>query len=296
MLGVVAHVRERHLVRAERAFDRHAIDLAGASPALSACGEQQPAIARPSGVRRNALRPAGCGSRRMNDRVRPRTTGAQRLARPLRRKSDRIRSPRAAAGRRRPRIGRAQSVPQFCTVQVEDREHRAVARRVQVADAFPGSRKRARFGFTVADDGGDDQVRVVERRTERMREHVAELAPFMDRTRRRHADVARHAARRREAPEQAAESGGISRDFAIHLSVRALQVHVGQHCRAAVSGPCEKDGVHVMLFDQPIEMHVNEVQSWRRAPVPEEAWFDVFRPSGSVRSALSCRYICPTVR
>ena len=45
LLGFVAHVGERHLVRAERAFDRDAVDLLRAGPALRACAARSRASA-----------------------------------------------------------------------------------------------------------------------------------------------------------------------------------------------------------------------------------------------------------
>jgi hypothetical protein len=49
------------------------------------------------------------------------------------------------------------------SVQVEDRQHRAVTRRVQEFVRVPARGQRAGLGFAVPDDAGDDQVRIVER-------------------------------------------------------------------------------------------------------------------------------------
>ena len=55
---------------------------------------------------------------------------------------------------------------------------------------MPAGGLRADLGFAVADDAGDQQVRIVEG----LRQRVAELAAFMDRSRRFGGDVARDAA------------------------------------------------------------------------------------------------------
>ena len=87
-------------------------------------------------------------------------------------------------------------------VQVQDGQHGAVARRVEELDALPRALERPGLRLAVADDRDDDEVGVVERRAEGVHEHVAELAALVDRAGRRHADVARDAARRRELAEE----------------------------------------------------------------------------------------------
>jgi hypothetical protein len=49
---------------------------------------------------------------------------------------------------------------------VEDRQHGAVGRRVEELVAVPAGGERAGLGLAVADDAGDDQVGIVERRAE----------------------------------------------------------------------------------------------------------------------------------
>ena len=35
------------------------------------------------------------------------------------------------------------------------------------------------------------------------------------------------------------------------------------------------DDIQIPLTDHAVEMHIHEVQSWRRPPVAEKSWFDV---------------------
>ena len=67
---------------------------------------------------------------------------------------------------------------------------------------MPAGGERAGLGLAVADDAGDDQVGVVERRAEGVAEAVAELAPLVDRARRLGRDVAGDAAGERELREE----------------------------------------------------------------------------------------------
>ena len=51
----------------------------------------------------------------------------------------------------------------------------------------------------------------------------------------------------------------ILRDLWIELAVRALEVGVGDHCRAAMTGAADVDDVCVAFPDDPIKMHVDEL-------------------------------------
>jgi hypothetical protein len=65
---------------------------------------------------------------------------------------------------------------------MQDGQHAAIAGGIQELVAVPACGERTGFGFTVADDAGDDQVGVVEGRTERVGERVAKLAALVDRS------------------------------------------------------------------------------------------------------------------
>ena len=67
-------------------------------------------------------------------------------------------------------------------VQVKDRQHRAVANRVQELADVPGSRQRPGLRFAVAYYCGDDQLGIVECRAAGMGKHIAQFAPFVNRT------------------------------------------------------------------------------------------------------------------
>ena len=76
-------------------------------------------------------------------------------------------------------------------VEVQDRQHRAVPRRVEERDALPGSLQRAGLRLAVPDHGKRDQVRIVHHRPESVNQDITQLATLVDRTRRRHRHMAR---------------------------------------------------------------------------------------------------------
>ena len=147
-------------------------------------------------------------------------------------------------------------------VQMQDRQHCAVPRRVQKMDSRPRSRQRSRFSLAVANHSNHEQVRIVECRAEGVSEHVAELTTLVNRPRRGHAHVTRHASRRRELPEEPMHAFRVLRDARVDLRIRAFEV----------------DDVGVALDDEPIQVDVDEAEPGRRPPVPEQAWLDVLRP------------------
>ena len=71
----------------------------------------------------------------------------------------------------------------FIAVEMQDRQHRAVMHRIEKLVGMPAGCERSRFCFAVADDGGDDEVGVVEGRAEGVRQRIAKLAALMDRAR-----------------------------------------------------------------------------------------------------------------
>ncbi len=289
MVGVVAHVGERHLVGPERALDGHAVDDLGAGPPLRrAQHDRGPAGAGAEAVRAGTVldrldRVEAPVERRCEVAVHGRgvVTLDEVHVVPVTLEHGRDRVVRCS-----PEHGRAGDL---VAVEMEDGQHRAVAHGVEEVDPLPRARQRSGLGLTVTDDARDDEIRVVERGAERVDERVAELATLVDRPRCRNAHVARHAAGRRELPEQPAHAVVVLRHHRVHLAVGAFEVHVGEDGGATVTGAGDEDDVGVAIADDPVEVRVQEAETGRRAPVPEQAWLDVLGRSGSRSSALSQR-------
>jgi len=160
---------------------------------------------------------------------------------------------------------------------MQDRQHRAVALRVEELDPLPGALERRGLRLAITDDGERHEIRVVEHGAEGMRQHVAELAALVDRSRRGRSDVARDPAGSRELTEQPRHPRDVFRDLRIDLGVRALEVDVGEHRGSTVTGPREIDDVEIVRADQPVDVGVEQAQARRGAPVSEQARLDVCR-------------------
>ena len=61
----------------------------------------------------------------------------------------------------------------------------------------------------------------------------------------------------------------------VHFAVRAFQICVGHDPWTAVARARDVDHVQIVRVDDAVQMGVDEVQPGRRAPVAEQARFDV---------------------
>ena len=160
-------------------------------------------------------------------------------------------------------------------VQMKDRQHRAIACRVEKLVDVPRRRQRSGLRFAIAHDGSDDQLRIVEGRAAGVRQNVSQLAAFVDRSRRLGRAVAANAAGEGELLEELAQAFVVLALLRIDLGVRSFEVPRAEHAGRAVSGAGEEDHVEVVLLDEPVEVDVDEGQAGARSPMAEQAVLDV---------------------
>jgi len=140
---------------------------------------------------------------------------------------------------------------------------------------MPAGGERTGLGLAIAHDARDQQVGIVKRRAEGVRQRITQLAAFVNGTRRFRSDVAWNAAWEGELFEQLLHSVGVLRHVRINFTIGSFKVGVRDQARPAVARPGDIDNIQVLLLDHAVEMDVNEVQSGSRAPVPQQARFDV---------------------
>ena len=270
---------ERHLVRTPVSLGLLAVDRTRPGPTLGAAQHDQRPGGRSTGRFAFPLRARGhlnradlverAVQRRRHLFVHHRRVRALDEDRPVAQPDQQALELRRRDARQHRGVGDLEAV------EVEDRQDRAVARRIQELVRVPRGGERTGFGFAVTDHAGDDEVGVVERRAVGVRKRVAQLAAFVDRTRGLGRHVTRDATGERELLEQPPQALGVARDLGIDLAVGPLEIHVGDHPRTAVPGTADIEHVEVALHDHPVEVGVDEVQARRGAPVTEQSRLDV---------------------
>ena len=103
-------------------------------------------------------------------------------------------------------------IADLVAIEVQDRQHSSIGLWIEKLVGLPRGRQGRRFRLTVADDAGDDQIGIVEGRTEGMAERIAQLAALVNRSRRRRRNVAGDAAGEGELLEQLLQSGFVLGD------------------------------------------------------------------------------------
>ncbi len=205
-------LEDRHLMGPERSLHGEAVDKLGSGPPFR-CAQDDRRPARPQRLR--------AAPRRRLDLADPVIAGVERMRELLMHlvgvvTTDEVdfvavrveETPHVGLGCATEHRGSADLV----SVELQDRQHGAVAARVEEAHAFPRALEGTGLSLAVADDAGRDQVRIVKYSAERMDERVAELATLVDRSGRRGADVARDAARSRELTHEAEQTRFVERD------------------------------------------------------------------------------------
>ena len=65
-------------------------------------------------------------------------------------------------------------------VEMQNRQHGSVSGRIKKLVGMPSRGQRAGLGLAIADPAGDDQIRIVEHRTERVAKRATQFTAFMD--------------------------------------------------------------------------------------------------------------------
>ena len=87
-----------------------------------------------------------------------------------------------------------------------------------------------------------------------------------------------NAVRPGELPKEPLQSVSAALDSRIALRVGPFEIGVRHQPRTAMTGTDDVDHVQIVLFDQPVQVHIEEIQPGRRAPMPEQTGLDVFEP------------------
>ena len=148
--------------------------------------------------------------------------------------------------------------------------------RIEKLVRVPARGQGAGLRFAIAHNAGDDQVGIVKRRAKRVRERVAKLAAFVDRAGRLRRDMAGDAAGKGKLLEQTLQAMFVLRDIRIDLAVGAFQICIRHDPRPPVPRTGDVKDIQIVIFDDAIEMNIDEIQPGCCPPMSEQARLDMF--------------------
>ncbi len=277
MLGLGAHLAERHLVGAPRVFDGHAVHFLGAGPAFGL----RSTIIGHADVRRTVGPAARADSLNTVDLFEHAIHGSgHELVHRLGLVAFHIVRRVAVAGEQMRELllrdaGQDRRVRDLVSVEMQDGQDSAIARRIEELVRMPTGSQRAGLGFAIADNAAGDKTGIIEYRAMRVQHRVAKLAAFVDRAGRFRRHVAGDAARKRELREEALHPLDVLPDIGVELAVRPFEISVRHHARAAMSGAGDIDHVEIVLPNDAVAVRVDEVEARRGSPVAKQPRLDV---------------------
>ena len=176
--------------------------------------------------------------------------------------------------------GKEGGVCDLVAVQVQDGQHRSVVCWGEELVELPGGGQRAGLGLAVAHHGGGDEAGVIRHGAEGVGQRVAQLAALVDGAGSLRRHMAGDAAGEGKALEEPLHALPIPADVGVDLLIAAVQPVLGHHGVAAVAGAGEIDHVQVILFDDPVQMGVDEVLARAGAPVAHDLFLDMLGGEG----------------
>jgi hypothetical protein len=108
-----------------------------------------------------------------------------------------------------------------------------------------------------------------------MRETVSKLSTFVHGSRSLGCHMRRDSSRKRELLKETSHSFLILCDIWVNFSVGSFEVHLRDKGRATMSWTRYVNDAELSLFDESVQMDVNEVLSWSGAKVPKKTTLDV---------------------
>src|SRR6185295_5068492 len=131
---------------------------------------------------------------------------------------------------------------------------------------MPTRGQRSTLSLAISYYAAHDQIGIVERRSVRMCQRVAEFPALVNGTRCFRRNVTGDAARKRTLLEEPLHSVRGLRNVRIDFAISSFQVSIRYQARATVPWSRNVNNIELIALDHAIEMNINEVQARRSAP------------------------------
>jgi len=168
-------------------------------------------------------------------------------------------------------------------------KNRTVASGIEELVGVPTGREGTGFSFAVPNNTTDNQVRIIKSGAISVGQGIAKFPAFMNRSGGLGCHMTRNAIWPGKLPKQPMQSVSAALNRGIALGVRSFEVAVRNDARTAMAGTDDVDHVQIIVFDQPVEMDIEEIQSCCRPPMTKQTGLDMFELEGVSSNGLSCR-------
>ncbi len=147
-------------------------------------------------------------------------------------------------------------------VEMQHGQHSSIANGIQEFIRVPGCCKRTGLGFAVSYRDSNDEIRIVECRSVRMRDGIAQFAAFVNRAGCFRRTVRADPAGKRKLLKELEQASFIATLIGINLGVVAFKVAVGQSCRRAVARARDVHHIQVVFLNQTVQVNPDQRLSW----------------------------------
>src|ERR1043166_6369600 len=142
----------------------------------------------------------------------------------------------------------------FVAVEIKNRQHRAIALWTEKLVDVPGGREWSSLRLPVADYGRDNQIRIIKGRAAGVRQDIAELAAFMNRSGRFRRAVTADAARKREVFKEVQQPFFVQPLLVINLGIRSFEIDRTEHAGRTVTRSGHENHVEIVQFNDSIQV------------------------------------------
>ena len=166
-------------------------------------------------------------------------------------------------------------VGNFVTIEVQNRQNGTITRRIDKFIALPCGCQRAGFCFAITDNTQGQQIRIVKDSAKGMSKRIPQFTTFMDGAGGFRRAMAGHAAGKGKLSEQFLHACPVLRNIGVKFAIAAFHPGIGEQCRGTVPGTGYENGIEVFVFDHPVHVGINQIETRGCTPVPKTARLDM---------------------
>ena len=119
-----------------------------------------------------------------------------------------------------------------------------------------------------------------------MGDGVSQLAALIDRTGSFRRHMAGDATGERKLLAQTLQTRNVLADIGVYLAIGTFQIGIGNEEVAAVTRAGDQDHVQIILIDDSIQMGIDKILPWHRAPMTDDLLLDMIHGQGLAKERV----------